>query len=70
MFMEKSTAMEDLHGQMGVHTQDNLKKTIFKVREHTIGLMDVNSSEHGSTIKWKVQVFLHGLMEENTMESI
>lgn len=39
MFMEKSMVMEDLHGQMVVHTQDNSKKTIFKVKVHTIGLM-------------------------------
>ena len=43
MFMEKSMVMEDLHGQMVVLTQDNSKKTIFKVRVHTIGLMVVSS---------------------------
>jgi len=42
-FMEKSMVMEDLHGQMGVHIQDNSKKTIFKVKEHIIGLMVVSS---------------------------
>jgi len=41
--MEKSMVMEDLHGQMGVHIQDNSKKTIFKVKEHIIGLMVVSS---------------------------
>lgn len=43
MFMEKSMAKEDLHGQMVVPTLDNSKKTIFKVRVHTIGLMVVSS---------------------------
>jgi len=42
-FMEKSMVMEDLHGQMAVHTQDNSKKTISKVRVHTIGLTVVSS---------------------------
>ena len=51
MFMEKNMAMEDILGQMGVHTQDNSKKTIFKVKVHTIGLMVVSSLEHGSIIK-------------------
>ena len=42
-FMEKSMAMEKILGLMVVHTQDNLKKTIFKGRAHTIGLMAVSS---------------------------
>jgi hypothetical protein len=43
MFMVKSMVMEDLLGQMVVHTQDNSKKIIFRVRVLTIGLMVVSS---------------------------
>lgn len=42
MFMEKSMVMEDLLGLMVVHTQDNSKKIIFKVKVLTIGLMVVS----------------------------
>jgi hypothetical protein len=42
-FMEKSMAMENLLGLTAVHTQDNLKKTIFKGRAHTFGLMAVST---------------------------
>jgi hypothetical protein len=42
MFMVKSMVMEDLLGQMVVHTQDNSKKIIFRVKVLTIGLMVVS----------------------------
>ena len=42
MFMGKSMVMEDLLGLMVVHTQDNSKKIIFKVKVLTIGLMVVS----------------------------
>ena len=42
MFMEKSMVMEDLLGLMVVHTQDNSKKIIFKVKVLTTGLMVVS----------------------------
>ena len=70
MLMEKSMVMENLLVLTVVLTQDNLKKTIFKGRAHTIGLVAVSSQEHGSTTKWKVQGFIHGLMEEDMTESI
>ena len=41
-FMEKSMAMENLLGLTVVHTQDNLKKTIFKGRAHAFGLTVVS----------------------------
>ena len=43
MFMGKSMVMEDLLGLMVVHTQDNSKKIIFKVKVLTTGLMVVSS---------------------------
>jgi hypothetical protein len=42
MFMGKSMVMEDLLGLMVVHTQDNSKKIIFKVKVLTTGLMVVS----------------------------
>ena len=47
MYMEKSMVMGDLHGQMAVLTLVNLKRTIFKVKVHTIGLMVVSLLEPG-----------------------
>ena len=43
MLMEKSMVMENLLVLTAVHTQDNLKKTLFKGRAHTIGLVAVSS---------------------------
>ena len=42
MLRAKSMAMEKILGLTVVHTQDNLKKTIFKGRAHTIGLTVVS----------------------------
>lgn len=39
MFMAKNMEMEDLHGQMEALITALLRKIIFKVMEHIIGLM-------------------------------
>ena len=65
-FMERNMDLEGLLGRMEVRTMGSLKRTIYKDRALTTGLMEGCSSAPGSITKWKVPELSRGLMAGST----
>jgi hypothetical protein len=55
---------------MDHNTLDNFSITILKGKVTTRGLMEENIKEIGATIKWMVEEFSYGLMDEDMKENI
>lgn len=62
--------MGNLCGLMDHNTLDNFSITILKGKVTTRGLMEENIKEIGATIKWMVEEFSYGLMDEDMKENI
>ena len=56
----------NLFGQIQVLTKEIFIRIIFMEQASIVGLMAEYIKENGLTIKWKVRVFLHGVMVVDT----
>ena len=70
MYMERNTAKVVSRGQTEALTSESLKRIIFRVMEHIIGLTAVCLSAPGLTIKWRAKVRFRGQMAESTRASM